>query len=233
MCAENIKMKSRKLAIVAISILLFVATATVAAPSVITEYAFAKSGRYTGDTTSQAASVNNECLNPILDSNTIDNIVDVGNCGGTVSQQDESGQASATTTSQTSNPDIELQRATTQPPLGNSPTEETSPFGTVELRYDCVGVGCDFLKAEVFTNNALPPGPVSDPTFDGQFTFASPSTFKILFYLFPLPGEGNMGVTSSSPACPTVNGEPAVTANLPPAGATVECDVTVFLEPAP
>ena len=72
-----------------------------------------------GDT-SQAASVSNECLNPIFDSNTIDNAVGVGNCGGTVSQQDESGSASAPITHQTANPDIELQRATStsaQPPL--------------------------------------------------------------------------------------------------------------------
>ena len=58
-----------------------------------------------GDT-SQAASVSNECLNPIFDSNTIDNAVGVGNCGGTVSQQDESGSASAPITHQTANPDI-------------------------------------------------------------------------------------------------------------------------------
>ena len=43
--------------------------------------------------TSQAATVSNDCLNPILDSNTIDNVVGVGNCGGTVSQQDEVGSA--------------------------------------------------------------------------------------------------------------------------------------------
>ena len=66
--------------------------ATVAISFVITEDAFARNGRYTGDT-SQAASVSNECLNPIFDSNEdIDNAVGVGNCGGTVSQQDESGR---------------------------------------------------------------------------------------------------------------------------------------------
>ena len=65
----------------------------VAVSFMITEDVFAKQGRYVGDTTSQAAAVNNECLNPILDSNTIDNMVGVGNCGSTVSQQDESGSA--------------------------------------------------------------------------------------------------------------------------------------------
>jgi uncharacterized protein (UPF0333 family) len=91
---------------------------------VITEDAFARDGRYTGDTTSQAASVSNECLNPIFDSNTIDNVVGVGNCGGTISQQDESGSASAPITSQTANPIIELQRATTtQPPDTGTPPQ--------------------------------------------------------------------------------------------------------------
>ena len=47
------------------------------------------------------AAVSNECLNPIFDSNNIDNAVGVGNCGGTISQQDESGSASAPITSQT------------------------------------------------------------------------------------------------------------------------------------
>jgi hypothetical protein len=90
MCAENIKMKGRKLTTVTVSALLFAVVAATAAPSVIPEDAFAKSGGYS-DTTSQAASVSNECLNPILDSNSIDNIVSIGNCAGTVSQQDESG----------------------------------------------------------------------------------------------------------------------------------------------
>ncbi len=82
--------------------------ATVAISVIVSEDAFARSGKYTGDT-SQAASVSNECFNPIFDSNEdIDNAVGVGNCGGTVSQQDESGQASAPITSQTANPTIEL-----------------------------------------------------------------------------------------------------------------------------
>ena len=90
----------------------------------ITEDAFARE-RYSGESTSQAAAVSNECLNPILDSNAIDNLVGVGNCGGTVSQQDQSGQASVPVTSQTANPAIELQRATTTPPgLGASMTCE-------------------------------------------------------------------------------------------------------------
>jgi hypothetical protein len=82
-------------------------------------------GKYSSDTTSQAAAVDNSCLNPILDSNTIDNVVGVGNCGSTISQQDESGSASTPITHQTANPTIELQRATTtQPPLTGPPTTQ-------------------------------------------------------------------------------------------------------------
>ena len=113
-------MQRVSLTVIAIPLILLAAV-TVAISSTVTEDVFARdSGRYTGDT-SQAASVSNECLNPILDSNTIDNMVGVGNCGGTVSQQDESGSASAPITSQTANPDIELQRATTtqSPGLGD------------------------------------------------------------------------------------------------------------------
>ena len=106
---------------VAIPLILLAATVTIF--STVSEDVFARE-RYSGDSTSQAAAVSNECLNPILDSNTIDNVVGVGNCGGTVSQQDESGQASAPITSQTANPTIELQRSTTTPPpgVGGPPT---------------------------------------------------------------------------------------------------------------
>ena len=107
MCTENVR-KHRKSAFLTIPAILL--AAIIAISFVITEDAFAREGRYTGDTTSQAASVSNECLNPIFDSNEdIDNAVGVGNCGGTISQQDESGSASAPITSQTANPDIELQ----------------------------------------------------------------------------------------------------------------------------
>jgi hypothetical protein len=103
-----------RITVIAIPLILL-AAATVAVSSTVSEDAFARDdGRYSGGgDTSQAAAVSNECLNPILDSNTIDNMVGVGNCGSTVSQQDESGQAGATTTHQTANPTIELQRTTT------------------------------------------------------------------------------------------------------------------------
>jgi hypothetical protein len=123
MCAENVKMKNLKLAFFTL-LLIAAASVTVAVSVMVSEDVFATSGRYTGDT-SQAASVNNDCLNPIFDSNEdIDNVVGVGNCGGTVSQQDESGSASAPITSQTANPTLELQRATTtQPPDTGMPPQ--------------------------------------------------------------------------------------------------------------
>ena len=118
-------MHKGNLTIITIPVLLLVAT--VAISVIVSEDAFARE-RYSGDSTSQAAAVNNECLNPIFDSNEdIDNAVGVGNCGGTVSQQDESGQASTPITSQTANPTIELQRATSisaQPPLTGESCED-------------------------------------------------------------------------------------------------------------
>jgi hypothetical protein len=126
-------MKSRKVAINTISAILFAASATVAL-SLITEDAFAREGRYSSDT-SQAAAVSNDCLNPLFDSNTIDNVVGVGNCGGTVSQQEESGQASSPITHQTANPTIEVQRATTtQPPLtGETCAECFDPLSAQQI----------------------------------------------------------------------------------------------------
>ena len=74
-----------------VAIPLILLAATVEISSTVSEDAFARE-KYSGDSTSQADSVSNDCLNPIFDSNEdIDNAVGVGNCGGTVSQQDESG----------------------------------------------------------------------------------------------------------------------------------------------
>ena len=115
--------KKRHLSITSMTLILLTVTLAVTIITITTsDNAFARNERYASDATSQVAAVSNECLNPILDSNTIDNAVGVGNCGGTVSQQDESGLASAPITSQTANPAIELQRATTtQPPLTGTP----------------------------------------------------------------------------------------------------------------
>jgi hypothetical protein len=159
-------MHRASLAIIAIPLILFAAL-TVAISAMITEDAFARDGgRYTGDT-SQAAAVSNECLNPILDSNTIDNVVGVGNCGGTVSQQDESGQAGATTTHQTANPTIELQRATTQsPPTGNPPQTCEECFDALNATQQSA------FEAEI----AQVPSPLPSP----PFTAPLPTTIEQL-----------------------------------------------------
>ena len=148
MCTENVKRKHSKIAFVTIPVLLL--AATVAISVIVSEDAFARDGRYSGDSTSQAAALNNDCLNPILDSNNIDNALGVGNCGGTVAQQDESGQASAPITSQTANPTIELQRATstTQPPLTATLVDNCvacfSPLTTIEQAQFLLNVNAHF-----------------------------------------------------------------------------------------
>ena len=63
------------LTIITIPVLLL-AVATVAISLIVSGDAIARE-RYSGDSTSQAAAVSNDCLNPILDSNTIDNVVGV------------------------------------------------------------------------------------------------------------------------------------------------------------
>jgi hypothetical protein len=120
--------------VAAISLLL----ATVAVISVtLTDDVFARNDRHGsyGDAAGQAAAVSNSCLNPAFDSNTIDNVIGVGNCAGTGSQQEESGQASSPITHQTANPTIEVQRTTTtQPPLtGTPPTTQRCELCFVNL----------------------------------------------------------------------------------------------------
>jgi hypothetical protein len=105
----------------------------VTTPIAVTEDAFARYARHTGGDFSQAASVSNSCLNPVSDSNTNDNMISNGNCGGTVSQQGKSGQASTPTTVQNANPTIEVQRSTTttQPPLTSTRGNCTACFDTL------------------------------------------------------------------------------------------------------
>jgi len=100
-----------------ISLILLAAITT--APLMIAEDTFARYQRHIGLDLNQAASISNSCLSPVSNSNTNDNVISNGNCGGTVSQQGKSGQASAPTTVQNANPTIEVQRSTStaQPPL--------------------------------------------------------------------------------------------------------------------
>src|SRR5688500_9491478 len=109
----NLNRNERSLAITSTTVALVLLAAITVILTALTEDVFARNERHTGDSTSQEAAVSNDCVNPILDSNTIDNLVSVANCGGTVSQQLESGQASSPITHQTADPTIEVQRATT------------------------------------------------------------------------------------------------------------------------
>ena len=183
-------MHRANLSIITISVLLL--GATVAISSTVSEDAFARNERYGGShTTSQAAALNNDCLNPILDSNTIDNVVGVGNCGGTVSQQDESGQASAPITFQTANPTIELQRATTtsQPGLG-APT----PLPTCEECFTNAIAG-NFLTEQQLEDflAALPGNPTLEELCNSMATGVTSeelNTFSGIFHEMNLDGAG-------------------------------------------
>ena len=95
---------------------------------------------------------------PIFDSNTIDNTVGVGNCGGTVLQMDESGQASAPITHQTANPTIGVQRS--QPP----PDTETPP----ETCEDCFNMLTD--DEQMAFETALSRTTFPTPPFSGSGT---------------------------------------------------------------
>jgi len=101
---------------------LILLAAIVTAPVTVTEDAFARYQRHTDSDLSQAASIINSCLNPASNSNTNDNMISNGNCGGTLSQQGGSGQSSAPTTVQNANPNIEVQRSTTTPTTSQPPS---------------------------------------------------------------------------------------------------------------
>ena len=215
-------------------ILLTVTLAVTIITITTSDNAFARNERYASDATSQVAAVSNECLNPILDSNTIDNAVGVGNCGGTISQQDESGQASAPITSQTANPAIELQRATsTSPPQEPSPPPEPSPnSGTVLLSVsaNCPGLppndpncpGVDELSFAVSTNAVSPTEFTPDMSGEQTVTFAPPSTFEVR-----LTSGVEASVSTDAPCSEGVG--PTITGNVPPAGETISCNIEVAI----
>lgn len=84
--------------------------ATSAMSMITTENAFAEKYR-----NNQASAGSNFCLNPIFESSTLDIVNNIGNCGNTISQQEESGQASSPVTSQIASPTIEVQSAAPPP----------------------------------------------------------------------------------------------------------------------
>ena len=94
------------------TIILLLVTAIISTISnTVTEHAFAEKYR-----NNQAAATSNSCLNPLFESSTLDIPNTIGNCGNTVSQQEESGQASSPITLQTASPNIELSPSETSPP---------------------------------------------------------------------------------------------------------------------
>jgi hypothetical protein len=121
---HNEKVNRRNLAIKCMALMLL--ATTLISLITISDSAFARNGRHDAtDTTSQAASVSNSCLNPVSNSNTNDNMISNGNCGGTISQQGKSGQASTPTTIQNANPSIEVQRSTSAQSPITGPRPET------------------------------------------------------------------------------------------------------------
>lgn len=116
---RNLKVNKYKLATAGTALVLLFAITVISVTT--TDNGFARNERYASDI-DQAASVSNSCLNPIFDSNTIDNVIGAANCGGTVSQQGESGQASSPITLQIASPRIEQ---SAQPPT--PPTPPTGP----------------------------------------------------------------------------------------------------------
>jgi hypothetical protein len=123
----------------------------------LTEDAFARYQRHTGGGLNQAASVRNSCLNPVSDSNTNDNMISNGNCGGTISQQGGSGQASTPTTLQNAHPTIEVQRSTTRPSVTGTHTTCTQCFDMLnatqkQAANQTLAGGFDFASG------VLPPG---------------------------------------------------------------------------
>jgi hypothetical protein len=114
-------------------VLLILLAVIVTTPITVTEYVFARYESHTGGGLSQAASVGNSCLNPVSDSNTNDNMISNGNCGGTVSQQGGSGQSSIPTTVQNANPTIEVQRSTSTQPMTPNPDSSA----TLQVSFAC------------------------------------------------------------------------------------------------
>jgi hypothetical protein len=134
-------------------------------------------------------------LTPVFDSNTIDNVIGVGNCGGTVSQQAESGQASTPITHQTVNPTIEVQSPQpTEPP---PPPVDTATLVVIKKVVCPSGFTCpdpsdfkmsvsqdnvisEFPGSATGTEVTLQPGEYGSgdkfpPTPDGLDIFAKPS----------------------------------------------------------
>jgi len=125
---------------------LVLVAAIVTTPVMVSEDVFARYQRRTGGDLSQAASVTNSCLNPVSNSNTNDNMINNGNCGGTISRQGGSGQSSSPTTVQNANPAIEVQRSTMTPTTQPPTTPHPDSSATLVVNFVCAaprGSTCD------------------------------------------------------------------------------------------
>jgi hypothetical protein len=123
-----------------------------------TENAFA--GKYE---INQATSTSNSCLNPLFDSSTFEIVSNIGNCGNTVSQQAEGGQASSPITLQIADPTIEVQApAEPEPPEPQTCEECLTEFlseaeivalqDEVEFTLETI---CSLLEIELVSLGAL------------------------------------------------------------------------------
>ena len=139
----------------------FISSSTGVIPIDSENMAYAKYGRNAQEV-DQAASASNSCLNPISDSNNIDNFYNIGNCGSTISQQGEDGQASSPITHQTANPSIQVQ-------IGQPPTQPL----TIETATLTV------IKQVVCPDPAQQPCPdASEFIIDVSGNNANPSSFQ-------------------------------------------------------
>jgi hypothetical protein len=130
----------------------------VTTPVMIAEDAFARYQRHTVGGVGQAASITNSCLNPESDSNNNDNMISNGNCGGTISQQGDSGQASTPTTVQNANPNIEVQQSTsTQSSVTGTHTTCTQCFDMLNATQK-QAANQNLAGEFVFHSGVLPPG---------------------------------------------------------------------------
>ena len=123
---HNEKVNRRNLAIAGVIVIVLLVSTLISNTASIDSASARKYQRHDATDISQAASVRNSCLNPVSNSNTNSNMISNGNCGGTVSQQGKSGQASTPTTVQNANPTVEVQRSTTtsaEPPVATTPPE--------------------------------------------------------------------------------------------------------------
>jgi len=211
-------------------------------PSMITEDAFARYQRHTGNgNLNQAASISNSCLNPVSNSNTNNNMISNGNCGGTVSQQGKSGQASTPTTVQNANPSLEVQRSTTTAqPQSPGPGPQQNGAVSLSISVFCIGVDtCPrpnqftfLVSTSIVSPSQFIPGNGTVVVGTGQQTLTF-NNFEVRLVL-PNPGPNPTTDTTLFASAPCSNlpfGTPdrgtVITGPIPSAGETVSCNIQI------